>query len=174
MTLAGDRARWRPAYVGMGSNLDEPRGQLEKAAQALGRLPDTRLVTLSPFYRSAPMGPAGQPDYVNAVAALLTELSPHGLLAELQRVEQSQGRIRNGVRWGPRTLDLDLLVFGTEEIDDAELTVPHPGIAERSFVLFPWRDIAPHLVIPARGSVSELARRLDADPSTIERIEDRS
>lgn len=146
------------AYIGLGSNLNHPRAQLERALEALAGLPDSELVGCSPFYRSAPMGPPGQPDYLNAVAALDTRLEPEALLDALQAIEQVQGRVRLE-RWGPRTLDLDILLYGKRRIDSARLTVPHSGIAERAFVLYPLADLAPQLTIPALGSMAELKAR---------------
>jgi len=116
------------------------------------------------------MGPQDQPDYLNAVVGLQTELSAFDLLNELQRIENQHGRLRDGERWGPRTLDLDLLLYAEEVIDTPELSVPHPGIAERSFVLLPLSELAPDLVVPNKGAVSNLLdqcrqfdiRRLDS------------
>ncbi len=155
--------RWIPAYVGLGSNLDDPPAQLRRACEALARLPATMLVAVSGFYRNPPMGIADQPDFVNAVAGLLTRLPPRELLAALKSIELAQGRSRGGSdRWGPRTVDLDLLVYGDQQIDDKGFVVPHAGIAERNFVLFPLLEIAPGLTIPGCGQVKDLAARLDA------------
>lgn len=162
--------RWCPAYVGLGSNLDSPADQLVRAFDALGALDDTLLIARSGLYRSAPVGPGEQPDFVNAAAALLTRLSPRALLAALQSIETAQGRTREGERWGPRSLDLDLLVYGTETADSAELTLPHPRITERNFVLLPLGEIAPHLVIPGLGSVASLADAVSRAEPRIERI----
>lgn len=163
-----ERARWRPAYVGLGSNLQGPAGQLDSAFDLLAAIPDTRLIARSSLYRSAPFGGVEQPDFVNAAAALLTRLSAQQLLDELQSIESRRGRERDGVRWGPRILDLDLLVYANEAIDEAGLTVPHPGIAERNFVLLPLKEIAPGLVVPGLGAVARLPVNLD-EPR-IERI----
>ncbi len=148
---------WRPAYIGLGSNLDSPGRQLEAAFDLLDGINDTRLTGRSSLYRSAPFGGVEQPDFVNAVAALLTKLSATELLVELQEIERVRGRERGGVRWGPRVLDLDLLVYSDEVVEEAELSVPHPGIAERNFVLLPLRELAPDLVIPGLGRVSTIA-----------------
>ncbi len=151
-----DKARpFVRAYIGLGSNLDDPQGQLRRAVEALRSLPESRLTAVSPFYRSRPMGPADQPDYVNAVAMLDTCLEPLALLDALQAIEQQQGRVRTGARWGPRTLDLDLLLYGTERIDHPRLSVPHPGMRERSFVLRPLADLAPELVLPDGTPLTE-------------------
>jgi 2-amino-4-hydroxy-6-hydroxymethyldihydropteridine diphosphokinase len=147
------------AYVGLGSNLDNPREQVLKALAALGELPGTRLVARSRFYRSAPLGPADQPAYFNAVAALDTGLSALDLLYALQGIEQRQGRVRGALRWGPRTLDLDLLLYGESCISTPQLTVPHPGLHERAFVLYPLYELAPALWIPGRGALGDLIRR---------------
>jgi 2-amino-4-hydroxy-6-hydroxymethyldihydropteridine diphosphokinase len=144
------------AYIGLGSNLDDPEGQLRQALEALRQLPQSRLTAVSPFYRSRPMGPADQPDYVNAVAMLDTCLEPLALLDALQGIEQQQGRVRTGERWGPRTLDLDLLLYGAEVIAHPRLTVPHPGMKERLFVLRPLADLTPELVLPDGSTVAQL------------------
>lgn len=149
------------AYIGLGSNLAEPEHQLRSAVEALARLPHTRLLTVSPFYLTPPMGPPGQPDYVNAAAALETTLPPLELLDALLAIEAAQGRTRDGVRWGPRTLDLDLLLYGDEVICHPRLTVPHPGLAERAFVLLPLADIAPGLILPDGRAVAVLARECE-------------
>ena len=148
------------AYIGLGSNLEDPRRQVRTAIAELDVLPYTRLVARSSLYRSDPMGPPDQPDYINAVAAVDTLLTPLALLDALMGVERAHGRIRNATRWGPRTLDLDLLVYGETIISEARLTVPHPGIAERAFVLLPLLEIAPDLEIPLRGRVAVLAAGL--------------
>ncbi len=145
------------AYIGLGGNLADPLEHLRSARLAIAAVPGIRELAFSGFYRSAPMGPAEQPDYVNAVMAVETTLAPHDLLKALQAIESSHGRVRTGLRWGPRTLDLDILLYGGEQIADETLTVPHPGIAEREFVLYPLAAIAPpDLEIPGKGSLSRL------------------
>jgi 2-amino-4-hydroxy-6-hydroxymethyldihydropteridine diphosphokinase len=129
------------SFVAMGANLGDAHGALRTAAQRVARLAGTRLARLSRIYRSAPVGPAGQPDYLNAVAALETAMPPGELLAALQAIETAAGRHR-GERWGPRTLDLDILLHGDANIDTPTLTIPHPRIAERNFVLVPLIDVA--------------------------------
>jgi 2-amino-4-hydroxy-6-hydroxymethyldihydropteridine diphosphokinase len=148
------------AYVALGSNLGDPLGQVEQAFEALNRLPATRLVARSRLYRSTPMGgPPGQPDYLNAVARLVTGLAPLDLLRGLQAIEQASGRQR-GERWGPRTLDLDVLVYGSVQIDSAELQVPHPRMTERPFVLLPLYEVAPSdLSVPGFGLLRDLVAR---------------
>ena len=162
------RIHWYPAYVGIGSNLDEPARQVEAAFSGLAALPGTRLAARSSLYRSRPFGGIEQPDFVNAVAGLLTILAPGELLGGMQSIEQQAGRTRNGPRWGPRVLDLDLLVYAGRKVDEPGLVVPHPGIAERNFVLLPLGEIAPQLVIPGLGPVSGIPT--DASESSISRI----
>lgn len=149
------------AFIGIGSNLEGPAERVQRAFAALAGLPETALTGRSPLYGSTPMGPADQPDFVNAVARLTTGLPPHDLLDQLQRVEHEAGRVRTGERWGPRTLDLDLLVYGERELRDERLTVPHPGIGERAFVAVPLADLQPDLVIPGLGRVGSLVQRVD-------------
>jgi 2-amino-4-hydroxy-6-hydroxymethyldihydropteridine diphosphokinase len=145
------------AYVGLGANLADPCAQVERAVPAIGALPLTRLCAVSSLYRTAPVGPADQPDYINAVVRLETRLSPRRLLAELQRIERGQGRVRDGTRWGPRTLDLDILTFGTRHLRSPGLTLPHPEMHRRAFVLVPLGEIAPSdLPIPGCPTLGEL------------------
>ena len=153
--------RWRPAYVALGSNLADPEAQLRSAFARLAALPESLLVTRSRLWSSRPFGPPEQPDYVNAAAGLLTLLSPRGLLAELKAIEASMGRAQPALRWGPRIIDLDLVAFGCERIDEPGLTVPHPGVHERDFVLYPLAEFAPALWIPGQGRVATLAGRVD-------------
>lgn len=148
---------WRPAYVGLGSNLDNPAQQLEAAFELLDEIPRSRLVARSSLYRSAPFGGVEQPDFINAAAALLTMLTARELLQKLQGIERKRGRERGGVRWGPRVLDLDLLVFSNARMDEPGLEVPHPGIAERNFVLLPLCELAPDLVVPGLGRVQNIS-----------------
>ncbi len=162
--------RWRPAYVGIGSNLDSPRDQIERAVAALAAIEDTVLVRTSPLYCSAPLDGSDQPDYINAVSALLTRLDAESLLKSFQEVERAQGRSRDGEKWGPRTLDLDLLVYSGASIDKKHLKVPHPGIRERNFVLLPLLDIAPHLRIPGLGGVTGLVAAIDTSNPRIEKL----
>lgn len=148
---------WQPAYVGIGSNLGDSRERVGRAFEALGGLPDTRLVAHSPVYATRAFGPVEQADFLNAVAGLLTRLSLLAFFDALRALEAALGRSPPRQRWGPREIDLDLLVFGTTRHADARLTVPHPGIAERDFVLHPLRDLAPDLEVPGVGRVRELA-----------------
>ena len=149
------------AYLGLGSNLGQPAQQIARALSALEALPDTRLRAVSSFYRNPPMGPQDQPDYVNAVVALDTRLAPRALLEGMQTIERGQGRDRNGSRWGPRIIDLDLLVYGDEIIAEDHLQVPHPGIAARAFVLVPLAEIAPQLAIPGLPCLATLLAAVD-------------
>ena len=162
--------RWRPAYVGIGSNLDSPRDQVETAVAALAAIEKTRLVRTSSLYLSAPLDGSEQPDYVNAAVALLTCLDAGSLLRSMQSIEKSQGRLRGAEKWGPRTLDLDLLLYSNATIDESDLKVPHPGIGERIFVLLPLLDIAPHLRIPGQGSVSGLVAAMPNNGPRIEKL----
>jgi 2-amino-4-hydroxy-6-hydroxymethyldihydropteridine diphosphokinase len=149
-------SRWLPAYVGVGSNLREPAAQVLRALDALGRVPATRLVVRSPLYHTPPFGDVVQPAFVNAAAGLLTQLSPEELLAALRALEKELGREPPRERWGPRVIDLDLLVVGAERRASGALTLPHPGIAERDFVLYPLADIAADLDVPGLGRVAHL------------------
>ena len=153
---------WLPAYVGLGSNLSDPPARLRAALAALADLPGTRLVLQSGQWGSKPFGPVAQPDFCNAVAALLTQLEPEPLLAELRALESRLGREPPRERWGPRVIDLDLLAVGTRRVATPELMLPHPGLAERAFVLFPWREVAAGFEVPGLGSVDSLAARLPA------------
>jgi 2-amino-4-hydroxy-6-hydroxymethyldihydropteridine diphosphokinase len=146
------------AYIGLGGNLDNTLELLASARKAIATVPSIREIAFSSLYRSLPMGSANQPNYVNAVMAVETSLSPHDLLKTLQQIELSHGRVRSGLRWEPRTLDLDLLLYGHEQISDEWLTVPHEGIANREFVLYPLAEIAPsNLTIPGLGLLCDLA-----------------
>lgn len=148
----------RIAYVGLGSNLDAPREQVLRALEELDRIPGTRLVRRSALYRSAPLDHAAQPKFVNAVAQLDTELEPARLLAELQAIEARHGRVRPFPA-APRTLDLDLLLYGDAKLSSKELSVPHPRMHERAFVLMPLVELDPGASVPGRGRADELLRR---------------
>lgn len=146
------------AFIGLGSNLEDPAAQLARAVAELASLPNTLLAAQSPFYASRPVGPQDQPDYVNGAVWLQTDLAPHALLDELQRIEQLHGRERLR-RWGPRTLDLDLLIYGSQVIDDDRLTVPHRELANRDFVLQPLLDLEPDLTLPNGQSIRALRQQ---------------
>jgi len=154
---------WVPAYVALGSNLDDPAAQVQAAFQALEGLPSSRLVTRSRLYRTKPLGPQDQPDFVNAAAGLLTRLEPRGLLQALKQIEVARGRERPIVRWGPRRIDLDLLLFGDLSLSETDIVIPHAGLTRRNFVLYPLRDIAPDLLVPGHGRVGDLAALVGAD-----------
>jgi len=139
------------AWIGLGSNLENPKQQLTHAVGALNGLKQCRVMDRSRLYISSPMGPQDQPDYINAVVKLSTCLTAHELLDTLQGIEQSQGRQRNGQHWGPRTIDLDILLYGDQIIDSNDLTVPHPGLPHRAFVLYPLWEVDPELLIPTEG-----------------------
>jgi 2-amino-4-hydroxy-6-hydroxymethyldihydropteridine diphosphokinase len=155
------QARWLPAYVGVGSNLADPEKQVRAALAALAGLADTKLVVSSSLYRTRPFGTVVQPAFVNAVAGLLTLRTPEDLLADLRALELRLGRGPPRERWGPRVIDLDLLVVGRETRASESLTLPHPGIAERDFVLYPLADIAPDLDIPGLAPAAQLRARVN-------------
>jgi 2-amino-4-hydroxy-6-hydroxymethyldihydropteridine diphosphokinase len=143
------------AYIALGSNLGNPRAQLISAVAAVERLPATVLAACSPAYASAAVGPGEQPDYLNAVIAVDTALPPGELLAALQAIEADHGRCR-AQRWAARTLDLDLLVYGEQQIQSEHLDIPHPRLAQRNFVLYPLSDIAPELTLPCGTWIGSL------------------
>jgi len=151
---------WIGAWIGMGSNVGSSGSVLSHAAELLSGLTHTRLQVLSPVYRTEPWGVVDQPEFLNAVAELATNLSPQDLLAELQGIEQQLGRERDGQRWGPRRIDLDLLVYADQVIEQPDLIVPHRHLHERAFVLVPLNDVSPSLLVPGQGPVSELLAAL--------------
>jgi 2-amino-4-hydroxy-6-hydroxymethyldihydropteridine diphosphokinase len=147
-----------PAYIAVGSNLDDPEAQVRAGIAALRGLPDSRLVAVSALLRNPALGREPQPDYINAVAGMLTRLAPAALLEALLAIEARAGRRRaDERRWAPRTLDLDLLIHGEQQLRSPNLILPHPGIAQRNFVLFPLLEIAPGLHVPGLGPVATLA-----------------
>lgn len=154
-------------YLGLGANLDAPQQQLQQAVNALMQLPHSQLAAVSSFYGSKPMGPQDQPDYVNAVAALDTQLAPEDLLDALQRIELEQGRQRKDERWGPRTLDLDILLYGEAVLATPRLTVPHYGLHQREFVVYPLLELAPDLQVPGLGSLTAIAVNVPRNGLTI-------
>lgn len=153
------------AHVGLGGNLGDVARTFRSALRMLAARPATRVAAVSPVYRTAPWGDAAQPPFLNAVAALDTALDPHALLEVLLEIERAHGRDRGAAarRWGPRTLDLDLLTHGTQVLDSARLTLPHPRLHARAFVLVPLADLDPALEIPGRGRVDRLRDALGAD-----------
>lgn len=160
MIRSSDATVW--AFVGLGSNLDVPRRHLEDALDAFDALPDTRMLRCSSFYRTAPVGFAEQPDFINAVAMVETRLTPRELLDALLTIEQEHGRVRREPN-GPRTLDLDLLLYGSMVHHEEGLTVPHPRMHERAFVMVPLAEIAPGAEIPGHGAAIMVARELGHD-----------
>jgi 2-amino-4-hydroxy-6-hydroxymethyldihydropteridine diphosphokinase len=146
-------------YIGIGSNLNDPVAQVLEAVEELEMIPDTILAERSTLYRAKPMGPEDQPDYVNAVVAMDTLLSADELHKALISIEDLQGRTRDNEKWGPRIIDLDLLLYGQQVIDTATLTVPHPGMHERDFVIIPLEEVAGNLKIPGRGHLYSLINK---------------
>lgn len=151
------------AYIGLGSNLDDPLQHVIQAFNELSELASTAEWHTSSLFRSAPVGPADQPDYINAVAMLETSLSPLELLHEMQAIEDRHGRMRGPVQWGPRTLDLDLLLYDELQLDTPELKLPHPEMKNRGFVLVPLYEIAPDLCIPRSGRLADLLQSVSVD-----------
>lgn len=146
-------------FVGIGANLNNPKAQVNGALVALKKLTKSHVIAESSLYRTPPMGPQNQADYINAVAKLETGLLPIELLDELQAIEKSHGRVRKSERWGPRTLDLDLLLYGNQVIEKKRLTVPHYGIKQRAFVLVPLAEIEPQLILPDNSQIAELIKQ---------------
>ncbi|GAJ70849.1 2-amino-4-hydroxy-6-hydroxymethyldihydropteridine pyrophosphokinase [Vibrio sp. JCM 18904] len=156
------------AYIAVGSNLADPVSQAKQAIEALKTLPKSEFVQASSLYSSTPMGPQNQPDYINAVVSINTSLTPIELLNCTQAIEQEQGRVRKDERWGgPRTLDLDIVLYGNEVINSERLIVPHYGMKEREFVLYPLAEIAPSLQLPDGTEVSELLEQVDRNGLSI-------
>lgn len=144
------------AYIAIGSNLSDPVAQTKQAIEALKSAPKSRFIATSSLYSSTPMGPQNQPDYINAVVAIETDLTPLELLDCTQAIEQKHGRVRKEERWGPRTLDLDIVLYGHEVMDSERLTIPHYGMKVREFVLYPLAEIAPDLQLPDGTKLSDL------------------
>lgn len=153
-------------YIALGSNLANPLHQVQSALNALAELPQTKLIATSSLYRTPPLGPQDQPDYLNAVVALDTDLSAENLLDHTQKIELEHGRVRKDERWGPRTLDLDILLFGDEIINTERLTVPHYDMKNRQFMLYPLAEIAPELRFPSGESLQSVIAQLGAEPLT--------
>lgn len=149
-------------FIGLGSNLENPQQQINTAIEDINTVENVKVVQRSSLYRSPPMGPQDQPDYINAVIEIETDLLAHDLLDELQTIEQQHGRVRKR-HWGERTLDLDILLYGQQVITDDRLTVPHPGIAERAFVIYPLAEIAADWTVPGKGQVTRLVQDCPAD-----------
>ena len=151
---------WVPAYIAIGSNLEQPLQQVQQAFTYLSKLPATAAHHTSSLYRSAPMGPADQPPYINAVAGFLTQLDAHQLLDALQQIERTMGKQSSAMRWGPRVIDLDLLMYGDQCSDTEQLQLPHPGLLVRNFVMQPLADIAPELRMPDGMTAANCAKQL--------------
>jgi 2-amino-4-hydroxy-6-hydroxymethyldihydropteridine diphosphokinase len=154
-------------FIAIGSNLNDPVGQAQRGINALAEIPHTRVVSASQLYSSSPMGPQNQPDYINAVVEIDTELSPIELLDWTQKIELEQGRVRKDERWGPRTLDLDILLFDQRIINSERLTVPHYGMKVREFVLYPLAEIAPNLTLPDGTELADLLLQVDRNGLSI-------
>lgn len=154
-------------FVGLGSNLGAglatPADRIRRACDDLDLIPMTRVVARSALYANPPFGPVPQPEFVNAAVSLETQLSARVLLEELRRIELAHGRVRDGTRWGPRSLDLDVLLYGHAILDEPDLHVPHRGLRERNFVLYPLHDLDPELVVPGLGSLRELIAKCPAE-----------
>jgi len=151
------------AYIALGSNLASPLEQVNAAVQALGAIPQSRIVAASSFYRTPPLGPQDQPDYLNATVVLETALDAEALLDNTQHIELQQGRVRKAERWGPRTLDLDIMLFGNEVINTDRLTVPHYDMKNRGFMLWPLFEVAPDLIFPDGSSLKSVLDDLGAE-----------
>lgn len=151
------------AYIAIGSNLASPLEQVNAAVQALGEIPQSRIVAVSSFYRTPPLGPQDQPDYLNAAVVLDTDLDAETLLDNTQRIELQQGRVRKAERWGPRTLDLDLMLIGNEIINTERLTVPHYDMKNRGFMLWPLFEVAPDLTFPDGIPLRDILDKLHAE-----------
>lgn len=154
-------------YIAIGSNLASPLEQVNAAVTALAAIPDSRMVAVSSFYRTPPLGPQDQPDYLNAAVALETELQAEALLDHTQRIELQQGRQRKAERWGPRTLDLDIMLFGDAVINSERLTVPHYDMKNRGFMLWPLYEIAPTLHFPDGTTLRQVLENLGAEKPAI-------
>ena len=150
------------AFIALGSNLDDPLARIDAAFRALAKLPATRLSKRSPSYRNRAVGPGTQPDFINAVAELDTGLGPYALLRAVRDIETAQGRERQAKRWAPRVIDLDILLYDDHQMRDSRLTLPHPEMHRRRFVLQPLSDIAPELTIPGLGRLQDLLQQAPA------------
>jgi 2-amino-4-hydroxy-6-hydroxymethyldihydropteridine diphosphokinase len=161
MTLVTRQSSAVTAFVALGSNLSDPPAQIRRALQTLAAMPETRLVRWSSLYRNPPAGYLDQPEFVNAVAKIETRLAPCDLLEQLLAIERAHGRVREFPN-GPRTLDLDILLYGERTVREPKLTIPHPRMLERPFVLVPLAEIAPETVVPGGGRIADLVKNVDA------------
>ncbi|XTZ37665.1 2-amino-4-hydroxy-6-hydroxymethyldihydropteridine diphosphokinase [Salmonella enterica] len=155
------------AYIALGSNLASPLDQVNAAIAAIEEIPQSHIAAVSSFYRTAPLGPADQPDYLNAAVALETTLTPESLLEHTQRIELQQGRVRKAERWGPRTLDLDIMLFGDITLNTPRLTIPHYDMKNRGFMLWPLFEIAPALCFPDGAPLQEILMQLNTPKPAI-------
>lgn len=151
---------WTPVYIALGSNLNDPAAQIRQAIELIKQVRDTRVIAQSSLYKSAPLGPQDQPDFVNLVIGVLTKLDAMSLLAELQSIEKKMGRVPPAQRWGARVIDLDILLHGQSRSNLPQLQLPHPEMHKRNFVMIPLAEIAPSLVIPVHGTARKLADQL--------------
>lgn len=149
-------------WIAIGSNLTSPLDQVNAAIAALGEIPQSRVVAVSSFYRTPPLGPQDQPDYLNAAVELETDLAPEALLDNTQRIELQQGRVRKEERWGPRTLDLDIMLFGDQVLNTERLTLPHYDMYNRGFMLWPLAEIAPDLCFPNGATLASQLQKLNS------------
>ncbi|MGX9418520.1 2-amino-4-hydroxy-6-hydroxymethyldihydropteridine diphosphokinase [Vibrio sp. WJH972] len=154
-------------FIAIGSNLNDPVEQAQRGIDALKSIPRTRFIRSSQLYSSSPMGPQDQPDYINAVVEIETQLAPLELLNLTQQIELEHGRVRKDERWGPRSLDLDILLFGQQILDSERLTVPHYGMKVREFVLYPLAEIAPNLILPDGTELTDLLKQVDKNGLSI-------
>lgn len=150
-------------FLGLGSNLNTPLAQLKTAINALAQVPLIDVVAASSFYQSLPMGPSEQPDYINAVVEVHTQLACTALLKATQKIELEHGRVRKDERWGPRTLDIDILLYGQQIINEPNLIVPHYGMKQREFVLYPLAELAPELILPCNTPIKTLLAKVDSN-----------
>ena len=156
------------AYIAIGSNQGDREFYLLRAVAEIGKIPDTKVTGLSPFYETTPVGVADQPNFYNAVLRLSTRLSPHDLLKALQNIEDNVFKRKRTVKWGPRSMDLDILLYGNQIVNSPELVVPHPQMSSRRFVLQPLSDLAPELIHPEVGlSIKQLLNALKSDETVV-------
>jgi len=153
-------------FIALGANLGNPLKQAQDAIESVNQLQSTKAIQISPFYRSKPLGPQNQPDYLNAVIKAVTELSPIDLLDGLQQIEKDLGRVRKADRWGPRTLDLDILLYDNIQMNSERLTIPHYDMKNREFVLYPLYDLDPQLILPDQTRLSDLLINLPLNNMT--------
>lgn len=154
--MMNNKIHWKISYIGLGSNQDNPIKQIKNALVNMGKIERTHIIKTSSFYETEPLGPDQQPNFINAAVALLTLLDPYELLIKLQHIEKKQKRERGSIRWGPRTIDLDILFYSNVTTNDDRLVLPHPEIQNRDFVLFPLSEIAPELMVSEHLNVVDL------------------